>query len=98
MRHPTQAGVGLVRMGESDFVPANLEDDLRGKDVYDAEGRDLGRLANHRHPPRPIEEAPQRGRPREVADGEGGEVEPDVARGDAVVAGEHEPVGEEHRM
>ena len=42
MRHPTQAGVGLVRMGESDFVPANLEDDLRGKDVYDAEGQRVG--------------------------------------------------------
>ena len=42
MRHPTQAGIGLVRMGESDFVPANLEDDVRGKDVYDAEGRRVG--------------------------------------------------------
>ena len=42
MRHSTQAGVGLVRMGESDFVPANLEDDLRGKDVYDAEGQRVG--------------------------------------------------------
>jgi sporulation protein YlmC with PRC-barrel domain len=29
-------------MGESDFVPANLEDDLRGKDVYDAEGQRVG--------------------------------------------------------
>src|SRR5215212_2813436 len=42
MRHPTQAGIGLVRMGESSVVPANLEDDLRGKDVYDAEGKRVG--------------------------------------------------------
>ena len=42
MRHPTQAGVGLVRMGESDFVPVNLEDDVRGKDVYDAQGQRVG--------------------------------------------------------
>ena len=42
MRHPTQAGIGLVRMGESDFVLANLEDDVRGKDVYDAEGQRVG--------------------------------------------------------
>ncbi len=42
MTHPTQAGIGLVRMGESSFVPANLEDDVRGKDVYDPEGQRLG--------------------------------------------------------
>ena len=42
MLHPTQAGIGLVRMGDSSFVPQNLEDDLRGKDVYDAEGRRVG--------------------------------------------------------
>jgi sporulation protein YlmC with PRC-barrel domain len=42
MMHPTQAGIGLVRMGDSDFVPANLEDDVRGKDVYDAEGQRVG--------------------------------------------------------
>src|ERR671921_1029101 len=42
MAHPTQAGIGLVRMGESSFVPATLEDDLRGKDVYDPEGQRLG--------------------------------------------------------
>jgi sporulation protein YlmC with PRC-barrel domain len=44
MRHPTQAGIGLVRMGESSFVPANLEDDVRGKDVYDPEGQRIGRV------------------------------------------------------
>jgi sporulation protein YlmC with PRC-barrel domain len=42
MRHPTQAGIGLVRMGESSFVPQNLGDDVRGKDVYDAEGQHVG--------------------------------------------------------
>jgi sporulation protein YlmC with PRC-barrel domain len=44
MRHPTQAGIGLVRMGESGFVPQNLEDDVRGKEVYDAEGQRLGSI------------------------------------------------------
>ena len=40
--HPTRAGIGLVRLGDSDFVPANPEDDVRGKDVYDAEGQRIG--------------------------------------------------------
>src|ERR687894_2941494 len=40
--HPTRAGIGLVRLGDSDFVPANPEDDVRGKDVYDAEGQPIG--------------------------------------------------------
>jgi len=35
-------GVGLVRMGDSDFVPATLEDDVRGKDVYEPEGQRVG--------------------------------------------------------
>jgi sporulation protein YlmC with PRC-barrel domain len=39
---PTSAGIGLVRLGNSDFVPANPEDDLRSKDVYDAEGKRVG--------------------------------------------------------
>jgi sporulation protein YlmC with PRC-barrel domain len=42
MMHPTRAGIGLVRLGDSGFVPANPEDDLRGKDVYDAEGQRIG--------------------------------------------------------
>ena len=42
MTNPTRAGIGLVRLGDSDFVPANSEDDLRGKDVYDAEGQRIG--------------------------------------------------------
>jgi sporulation protein YlmC with PRC-barrel domain len=42
MMHPTRAGIGLVRLGDSDFVPANPEDDLRGKDAYDAEGQPIG--------------------------------------------------------
>ena len=40
--HPTQAGTGLVRMGESHFVPQYLGDDVRGKDVYDAGGQHVG--------------------------------------------------------
>jgi sporulation protein YlmC with PRC-barrel domain len=42
MTHPTRAGIGLVRLGDSDFVPANPEDDVRGKDVYDAVGQRIG--------------------------------------------------------
>jgi uncharacterized protein YrrD len=44
MRHPTQAGIRLVRMGESSFVAANLEDDVRGKVVYDPEGQRIGSI------------------------------------------------------
>ncbi|HSK83272.1 MAG TPA: PRC-barrel domain-containing protein, partial [Rubrobacter sp.] len=42
MRYPTRAGIGLVRLGDSDFVPANSEDDLRRKDAYDAQGQRIG--------------------------------------------------------
>jgi sporulation protein YlmC with PRC-barrel domain len=42
MRYPTRAGIGLVRLGDSDFVPANPEDDLRRKDAYDAQGQRIG--------------------------------------------------------
>jgi sporulation protein YlmC with PRC-barrel domain len=42
MMHPTSAGIGLVRLGESSFVSANPEDDLRGKDLYDAEEQRIG--------------------------------------------------------
>src|ERR687894_876258 len=44
MMHPTQAGIGLVRMGDSAFVPANPEDYLCGKDVYDPLGQRIGRV------------------------------------------------------
>jgi sporulation protein YlmC with PRC-barrel domain len=40
--HPTRAGIGLIRLGDSDFVPQNPEDDLRSKDVYDADGQRVG--------------------------------------------------------
>jgi sporulation protein YlmC with PRC-barrel domain len=46
MRHPTRAGIGLVRLGNSDFVPANPEDDLRRKDVYDAQGQRIGSVGD----------------------------------------------------
>jgi sporulation protein YlmC with PRC-barrel domain len=42
MMHPTQAGMGLLRMGDANFVPANLEDEVRGKDVYDQVGQRVG--------------------------------------------------------
>jgi hypothetical protein len=38
MTHPASTRVGLVRLSDSDFVPQNPEDDLRGKDIYDPEG------------------------------------------------------------
>ncbi len=44
MTHPTRAGLGLIRLGDSDFVPANPEDDLCGKGVLDAEGQRLGKV------------------------------------------------------
>ena len=44
MMHPTQAGMGLVRLGDSGFVPANIEDNLCGKDVYDPHGQRMGRV------------------------------------------------------
>ena len=46
MMHPTRAGIGLIRLGDSDFVPANPEDDVRGKDVYDAEGQRIGSVGD----------------------------------------------------
>ena len=46
MRHPTRAGIGLVRLGDSDFVSANPEDDLRGKAVYDAEEQRIGSVGD----------------------------------------------------
>src|SRR5918996_3451023 len=42
MTHPTRAGIGLLRLGDSDFVPQNPEDDLRGKAVYDPDGQRIG--------------------------------------------------------
>ena len=42
MLHPIQAG--MVRLGDSDFVPANTEDDLRGKYVHDPHGQRMGRV------------------------------------------------------
>jgi sporulation protein YlmC with PRC-barrel domain len=42
MTHLSRAEIGLVKLGDSDFVPANPDDDLRGKDVYDPEGQRIG--------------------------------------------------------
>jgi sporulation protein YlmC with PRC-barrel domain len=46
MMHPTRAGIELIRLGDSDFVSANPEDDLRGKAVYDAEGQRIGSVSD----------------------------------------------------
>ncbi len=46
MSHPTRAGIGLIRLGDSDFVPANPEDDVRGKAVYDAQGQRVGSVSD----------------------------------------------------
>jgi sporulation protein YlmC with PRC-barrel domain len=46
MTHQTRAGIGLIRLGDSDFVSANPEDDLRGKVVYDAEGQRIGSVGD----------------------------------------------------
>ena len=42
MMDPTHAGIALVRLGDLDYVLANPEDDLRGKDVYVVDGKVLG--------------------------------------------------------
>ena len=44
MIDPTHAGLGLIRLGDSYFVPANPEDDLRGKDVHDPHGQRMGHV------------------------------------------------------
>ena len=44
MTQPTRAEIGLIRLDDSDFVPANPEDDLRSKGVLDAEGQRIGRV------------------------------------------------------
>src|SRR5829696_4265385 len=46
MMHPTRAGIGLIRLGDSDFVSANPDDDLRGKAVYDAQGQRIGSVSD----------------------------------------------------
>jgi sporulation protein YlmC with PRC-barrel domain len=46
MTHRTRAGIGLIRLGDSDPVPANPEDDLRGKAVYDAQGQRMGSVSD----------------------------------------------------
>jgi sporulation protein YlmC with PRC-barrel domain len=46
MMHPTRAGIRLIRLGDSDFVSATPEDDLRGKVVYDAQGQRIGSVSD----------------------------------------------------
>ncbi len=42
MMHPTRAGIGLVRLGDSSFVLGNPEDELRGREVCDPHGQRIG--------------------------------------------------------
>ncbi len=42
MMHPTRAGIGLVRLGDSGFVLGDPEDELRGKEVCDPHGQHVG--------------------------------------------------------
>jgi sporulation protein YlmC with PRC-barrel domain len=42
MVHPARAEIGLVRLGDSNFVLANPENDVRGKVVYDMERQRIG--------------------------------------------------------
>ncbi len=42
MVHPTLARMGLVRLGDSGFVPVNPGDDLRGKEIRDPHGQRMG--------------------------------------------------------
>jgi sporulation protein YlmC with PRC-barrel domain len=42
MTQQRRAGTELVRLGDSDFVPFNPEDDVRGKGVYGQEGQRVG--------------------------------------------------------
>ena len=44
MMHPTRAGIGLIRLGDSDYVPAHPENDLRGKGVLDTDGQRIGKV------------------------------------------------------
>ena len=44
MTHPTLTGLRLIRLGDSDFRPANPEDDLCGKGVLDTEGQRIGKV------------------------------------------------------
>jgi sporulation protein YlmC with PRC-barrel domain len=42
MTHSTSAEIGFVKLSNSDFAFENLEQDIRGKDVYDVDGEQIG--------------------------------------------------------
>ena len=44
MTQQGRAGTELLRLSDSDFVPSNPEDDLRGRGVYDREGQRMGEV------------------------------------------------------
>jgi sporulation protein YlmC with PRC-barrel domain len=42
MTHAARAGLGLVGLGDSDFVLENPEQDIRGNEVHDPKGQRIG--------------------------------------------------------
>ena len=42
MTQRTSAQIGFVKLSDSDFVFENPEQDIRGKDVYDVDGEQIG--------------------------------------------------------
>ncbi len=44
MTQRTPSQIGFVKLSDSDFVLENPEQDIRGKDVYDVDGQQMGRV------------------------------------------------------
>jgi sporulation protein YlmC with PRC-barrel domain len=44
MRHQRRAGIGLARLGDSDLVLEDPEQDVRGNEVYDPKGQRIGNV------------------------------------------------------
>lgn len=44
MRHQGHARIGLARLGDSDFVLEDPEQDIRGNEVYDPKGQRIGNV------------------------------------------------------
>jgi sporulation protein YlmC with PRC-barrel domain len=44
MSHLVHASIGLARLGDSDFVLENPEQDIRGNEVYDPKGQRIGNV------------------------------------------------------
>lgn len=44
MTQRSRTELGFVKLGDSDFMLENSEQDIRGKDVYDVDGEQIGRV------------------------------------------------------